>query len=68
MAKAKEEKAKVEDIKVTDAVVVKAKKKVVTQAYPLKIRQNVRGKWLEKGDKINLTKEGYNLFHSQKIV
>ena len=29
MAKAKEEKAKVEDIKVTDAVVVKAKKKVV---------------------------------------
>jgi len=44
------------------------KSKIPTKSYVVKNRVKVSGEWKEKGQKINLTEEGYRFFRSKKIV
>jgi len=44
------------------------KKRPSTTTYTIKSRVKVAGEWKEKGDKINLTKEGFAFFRSKKYI
>ena len=44
------------------------KKRPSTTTHTIKSRVKVAGEWKEKGDKINLTKEGFAFFRSKKYI
>jgi len=44
------------------------KKRPSTNTYTIKNRVKVAGEWKQKGDKINLTKEGFAFFRSKKYI
>ena len=67
MAKKKEIEKDVKNIEV-EAVQEVPKKTIPTKEYTIKNRVHVRGKWLERGEKISLTKEGWKFFLSKKYI
>lgn len=63
---AKQSEKKEQDVKVEAK---KSRKPAPKQKeYVLKLRQNIGGKWKEKGEKIKLTQKGYKDFRSKNIV
>jgi len=44
------------------------KKRPSTNTYTIKNRVKVAGEWKQKGDKIDLTKEGFAFFRSKKYI
>lgn len=66
MAKKKKSTKYVKDIEVKEEQILKPK--VKTDSYVLLRRLKVGDVWKEKGEKINLTKEGYRFFHLKRIV